>query len=140
MQPFAMMTLFLLAAVIACIELGRRIRIRRNQKDEAPSGLSTIDGAVFGLMGLLLAFTFSGAESRFDTRRQLIVQESNAIGTAYLRVDLLPATAQPQLREDFRSYTDSRIALYHAISNNQMRCRTSWLAPALCKRKSGTNP
>lgn len=117
MLPFAMITIFLLAAVIACIELGRRIRIRRNQK-EAPSGLTTIDGAVFGLMGLLLAFTFSGAESRFDARRQLIVQESNAIGTAYLRIDLLPATAQPQLRDDFRTYTDARIELYRSIADH----------------------
>ena len=57
-----------------------------------------VEGAVFGVMGLLLAFTFSGAASRFDGRRQLIVQETNAIGTAYLRVDLLAASRQPERR------------------------------------------
>ena len=45
------------------------------------------------MMGLLLAFTFTGAASRFDTRRELIVQETNAIGTAWLRLDLLQSRA-----------------------------------------------
>jgi hypothetical protein len=58
-------------------------------------------------MGLLIAFTFSGAASRFDTRRQLVVEEANAIGTAYLRLDLLPASAQSALRESFRRYLEA---------------------------------
>jgi hypothetical protein len=47
-----------------------------------------VEGAVFGLLGLLIAFTFSGAASRFDDRRALIVEEANDIGTAWLRVAL----------------------------------------------------
>lgn len=46
--------------------------------------LGTVEGPIFALMGLLIAFTFSGAASRLDGRRQLIVQEANDIGTAYL--------------------------------------------------------
>ena len=61
-------------------------------------------------MGLLIAFTFSGAATRFDGRRQLIGEEANAIGTAYLRMDLLPQAAQPALREDFRNYVDARLS------------------------------
>src|ERR1700749_3038939 len=64
---------------------------------------------------LLLAFTFSGAVSRFDTHRQLLTQEANDIGTAYLRLDLLPAQAQPGLRQLFRDYTTSRLHLYDAV-------------------------
>jgi hypothetical protein len=52
-------------------------------------------------MALLLSFSFSGAVSRFDARRELIVQETNAIGTAWLRVDLRPEVSQPQIRDDF---------------------------------------
>jgi len=52
---------------------------------------------------------------RFDGRRALVVDEANAIGTAYLRIDLLPAAAQPRLREAFRSYTDARIATYKKL-------------------------
>jgi hypothetical protein len=66
-------------------------------------------------MGLLLAFTFSAAVSRFEVRRQLIVQETNAIGTAYLRLDLLPPGDQPELREDFRRYVDARLSVYRKL-------------------------
>jgi hypothetical protein len=71
-----------------------------------------VEAAVFGLMGLLIAFTFSGAASRFDTRRVQLVQEANTIGTAWLRLDLLPAKAQPPLREKLRQYTDARLAIF----------------------------
>ena len=71
-----------------------------------------MEGAVYGLLGLLIAFTFSGAAERFAARRALVVQEANAIGTAYLRIDLLPEDAQPALRGLFRRYVDSRLAAY----------------------------
>ncbi len=117
-----------LVAVIACISLfigmslfftiGHRLGRRRLQKeDTSPEVSSAIIGALFALLGLLLAFTFSGAYTRFDARRQLIVQEANAIGTAYLRLDLLPAPAQAPLREKFREYTASRAALYEKLSD-----------------------
>jgi hypothetical protein len=93
------------------LEAGRRLR---RQRAEAVVS-SAIEGAIFGLFGLLLAFTFSGAVSRFDTHRQLLTQEASYIGTAYLRLDLLPAQAQPELRQLFRDYTTSRLHLYDAV-------------------------
>ena len=107
----------LFAGMLATMEAGRRIGVRRRARDPegAEIGLGTINGAVFGLMGLLIAFTFSGAAARFDKRRELVVQEANNIGTAYLRLDLLPASAQPALRERFRRYVDARIAAYRAL-------------------------
>ena len=77
--------------------------------------MGAVEGAVFGLLGLLIAFTFSGAAARFDARRQLIVDESNCIGTAYLRISLLPDEAQPPLRELFRHYVDSRLETYKKL-------------------------
>jgi len=50
-------------------------------------GIGAMEGAVFALLGLL-GFSYSGATSRLEARRNLIVQEANAIGTAYLRIDL----------------------------------------------------
>jgi hypothetical protein len=87
-------------AVLAAIELGRWLggRQRRASPGTADDGLGAMDSAVFGLFGLLLAFTFFGAASRYDQRRDQILAEANAIGTAYRRVDLLPAGAQPELR------------------------------------------
>ena len=107
----------LIVAMLLMLEVGRRVGIRRQMLDPdgASTGLGAVEGAVFGLMGLLIAFTFSGAASRFNKRRDLIVQEANNIGTAYLRLDLLPASAQPALRECFRRYVDSRVAVYHAL-------------------------
>ena len=107
----------LFVAMVVSLELGRRAGRRHLAKvgTEAGTGLGPLEGAIFGLLGLLVAFTFSGAASRFDVRRQLIVQEANAIGTAYLRVDLLSAASQPALRADFREYVDARIRGYQAL-------------------------
>ena len=103
--------------MILLLELGRRLGRRRQGRDEegARAGLGAVEGAVFTLLGLLIAFTFSGAASRFDMRRQLIGQEANAIGTAWLRLDLLPAQAQPELRDLFRRYLDLRLAAYRKM-------------------------
>jgi len=119
---------YTLVAVIACTSLligmsllfivGHRFGRRRLQKeDTTPEVSGAIIGALFALLGLLLAFTFSGAYSRYDARRQLIVQEANAIGTAYLRLDLLPASAQASLRKKFHDYATSRAVLYEKISD-----------------------
>jgi hypothetical protein len=107
----------LLLVTVLLLETGRRVGARRRVADPegANAGLGAIEGAVFGLMGLLIAFTFSGAAARFDNRRAEIGQEANTIGTAYLRIDLLPASAQSGLREDFRTYTDLRIETFRKI-------------------------
>lgn len=109
----------LFIGMVFFLVLGRRIGARRLQEDPegAKAGTGTIEGAVFALFGLLLAFTFSGAASRFEERKHLVVEEANAIGTAYLRVDLMPAEAQPELRDLFRAYLDSRIATYRKLPN-----------------------
>ena len=107
----------LFVGMVLLLELGRRLGRRRRGKDEegARAGLGAVEGAVFALLGLVIAFTFSGAASRFDTRRQLIAQEANAIGTAWLRLDLLPANSQPELRDLFRRYLDTRLAGYQKM-------------------------
>jgi len=107
----------LFAAMLALLEVGRRVGLRRMARDSegARAGAGVVDGAVFALMGLLIAFTFSGAASRFDERRKLIVEEANAIGTAFLRIDLLPPAAQADVRASFRRYLDARLAAYRAL-------------------------
>jgi hypothetical protein len=77
--------------MVACLEAGYRVGHRRIQRDgeAAHEGISAMEAATFAMLGLLLGFAFSGAPGRFDTRRGLIVQEANAIGTAYLRIDSL---------------------------------------------------
>jgi hypothetical protein len=112
-----MLAIGLFFGMLLLLEIGRRIGLRRLATDSegARQGFGVVEGAVFGLMGLLIAFTFSGAASRFDTRRQLVVEEANAIGTAYLRLDLLPSSTQPALRENFRRYVDARLEVYRKL-------------------------
>lgn len=101
-------------AILLLVHIGRTIG-RRHPPAHSDPGLAVIAAAVFGLLGLLIAFTFAGAAARFDFRRQLIVQEMNAIGTAYLRLKLLPPQAQIELRNHFREYIEARAAIYRKL-------------------------
>ncbi|MCE2873024.1 MAG: hypothetical protein LW605_04570 [Xanthomonadales bacterium] len=94
------------------VEVGRRIGRYRyaTDKDSFSEGLGAAEGAIFALLGLLIAFTFSGAASRFEDRRHLITEEANDIGTAWLRIDLLPPADQPAMR-----YTDLRVVAYERV-------------------------
>src|ERR1051325_6250116 len=90
--------------MLLLLEFGRGLGKRGMEIDPeaAKAVLGAVDGAVFGLMGLLIAFTFSGAAARFDARRTAAVDEVNCIGTAWLRLDLLPVPSQKLLREKLR--------------------------------------
>lgn len=112
----AVLAVGLFFGIVAMLELGRRLGIRRLASDPAgaQAGTGAVEGAVFALVGLLIAFTFSGAASRFDARRDLIVAETNAVGTAWLRLDLLPAP-QPEIRDSFIQYLDARLAVYREL-------------------------
>lgn len=116
---FTLMTLMvaggLFLAILAFLVIGRRIGLAMKAKDGKEPAAGALDAAVYGLMGLLIAFTFSGAASRFEDRRHLIVEEANAIGTAYLRLDMLSAEAQTSLKEKFRQYVDSRLKAYRKM-------------------------
>lgn len=108
---------FLFAGMIVLLEMGRQLGARRlrREPDGSHEGLAAIEAAVFGLLGLLVAFTFAAAASRFEARRQGTIDEANAVGTAWLRLDLLPAAVQPELRQRLRDYTDSRLASFRAL-------------------------
>lgn len=105
------------ATTLGVLEFGRRLGARHYARDPEAAKANTVsvEGAVFGLMGLLIAFTFSGAAARFDNRRAHIVQEANCISTAWLRLDLLPPVAQPPLREKLRQYTDVRMSVFQKL-------------------------
>jgi len=111
--------LLLLAGMLVLLEVGRRFGVRRRPKESEGErgGLGTVEGAVFALFGLMIAFTFSGAASRFNEKRMLIAEEVNCIETAYLRLHLLSHAAQPALQQLFRRYIDSRIETYRRLPN-----------------------
>jgi hypothetical protein len=100
----------------ATCELGFRFgrRMRGLQDSEAKSHLTTWEGGVLGLAGLLIGFTFSMAVARFDARKQIQLAESNAISTAILRTRMLDDARGEELRALFLRYVDARIALNDA--------------------------
>jgi hypothetical protein len=128
MNPVVIAVIFaggLFLGMLLMLEIGRRIGRRRLTEDPESSRLGTgaVEGAVFGLLGLLIAFTFSGAAERFDRRRELIVEEANDIGTAWLRIDVLPAESQPMLRDSFRRYLDARLSAYGSLHDIDVATR-----------------
>lgn len=104
----------LFLGMVAFSEAGRRLKIARLALDPegVPRAVGLAEGAIFALLGLVIAFTFTGAVTRFQDRRGLVTDEANAIGTAYLRLDLLSPDVQPEMRDLFRQYMDLRLSTY----------------------------
>ena len=125
MQELAIV-LSLLAALLVALELGYRGGRRAGMETHAQDGaqIGAIQGALLGLLGLLLAFSFAAAAARFLERQDLIVQEANAIGTTYLRTDLLPEPRRTELRNALHDYAEHRLGVAHAHGGE-------WLAQAM---------
>jgi hypothetical protein len=129
MMSFNMTSALLLIGVFAGMLMSLVIgqRLGRREKDVGTDSgriqLAAVEAAIFGLMGLMIAFTFSGAAQRYEMRRQLVVDEANAIGTSYLRLDFLPASRQAGLREKYRRYLEARIAVYRPDPHSSRESR-----------------
>jgi hypothetical protein len=87
-------------------------RLVKKYPELEPAGLGTAEGSLLGLTALLLSFSFGMSASKFDTRRQLIIEEANDIGTTILRCDLYPDSARNLFRADLKNYLEARIAYY----------------------------
>lgn len=113
----AILSFGLFCGMLLAIKIGKWIgqRHRKAADDTGQIGVGVTEGSVFALLGLVLAFSFSGALTRFDWRRQLNVEEANHISTAYLRVDLLPPEDQPAMRLLFRNYVETRLEVYQKL-------------------------
>ena len=115
----------LFAAMLGMQQVGHRIGMRRIAVDPegAKKGAGVIEGAVFGLLSLLVAFTFSGALTRFDARRHLVNDEANRILTAWERIHTLPAPSQDAMRDLFRRYLDARLDTYSRVTDTEYTAR-----------------
>ena len=110
---FGVAVAFFISSLIL-LNYGRRLGLKYLQHDGADgmAGLPAVEGAVFALIGLLVAFTVSGALHRYDERRQLVLQEANAATTAYDRLGLFEENVARDLRTNLREYVAARIELY----------------------------
>jgi hypothetical protein len=100
-----------------------RNKLRPLQEDERVD-FGIVLGAILTLLGLLIGFTFSMAISRYDQRKDYEEAEANAIGTEYVRADLLPANDGARLRELLKKYTDQRI-LFYTTNNPQILAKVN---------------
>jgi hypothetical protein len=142
----------LFLGMLIFLEIGRRLGVRRRAKESEGErdGLGAVEGAVFALFGLMIAFTFSGAASRFNDKRMLIAEEVNAIETAYLRLQLVSQEVQPVLQELFRQYVDSRLETYRRLpdmkaaeiemSKSKKLQQEIWAEAIAATRLPGSNP
>jgi hypothetical protein len=108
--PLWALFVVILLVVLLSVEFGYRLgkyrRSRREEEKEAPLG--TMVGATLGLLAFILAFTFGLAAARFDSRRLVLLDEANAIGTTYLRAGMLPERGE-QIRGFLRDYVAARL-------------------------------
>jgi hypothetical protein len=118
MRHFALLTLTVVVALflgmLLCLEIGRRLGVRQLEKlgPSARTGVGVADSVVYAVLALLLGFVFSGAMTRYDQRRTLVVEEVSTISTAWSRIDALPYDRQPAIRAAFQEYVDSLISTY----------------------------
>ncbi len=110
--PLWTIFVFSTVSVLLAAEIGHRLgRMRfRDKEHEKEPTVGGIVAAELGLLAFLLAFTFSLAATRFETRRQTLLEEANAIGTAFLRAKMLPEPEGSRIRQSLREYVDVRLA------------------------------
>jgi hypothetical protein len=118
------------AGSLVLLNYGRYLGLRYLQHQTANmAGLTTVEGAVFALIGLLLAFTISGALQRFDERRQLVIQEANAASTAYDRLALFEGDVGRNLQTNLKDYVEARIDLYRMPHDFSLWRRSELFSP-----------
>jgi len=123
-QSAVVIVITLLAAMLLGAELGYRFgrRGRQTHNELTRTQIISIQAATLGLLALLLGFTFSMAISRFEYRKQMVVQESNAIGTAALRSQFLPTSRDEEVNKLFRRYVEIRLgSVLHTLQGSSGR-------------------
>lgn len=124
-----LISIMLFLSLVLAIEFGYRIgKHMQNEADEAfKAHINIIAAALLGILALLLGFTLSLSLQRYDQRSEAVVQEANAIGTTWLRVQMLPAPMQDAVRGQMRSYLDLRVQA-NAMEANDTAARAALVA------------
>ena len=125
-------SVFLFVGILVMDYLGFRAKIKKNT--EGNEGLGAMEGALLGLLGLLLAFTFNLSSLRHDARREAVVEEANNIGTALLRADLYADSIKHLLKADFKQYIESRIN-YYEVGNDEVKIQNALSQSTLISQK-----
>lgn len=110
-QSGILIAVVLFVSLLIAIEVGYRVGYREVPRvtDSTRTHVNVLQASLLGTLALLLGFSFSLALQRYESRSEAVVNEANAIGTAYLRADLLPAPLGTGVRETLRNYLDLRL-------------------------------
>jgi hypothetical protein len=149
LDPFLICLVFM-GILFAVSEFGlwlRKDRTKKGQDTIEKSDIALILGAVMTMLALLLAFTYSMAENRFETRRQMVIEEANAIGTTHLRAKTLPEPRSSEIQDLLRQYAALRLEIGEKIGDDaetirEIRNRTTkvndllWSHAAAIARKT----
>jgi hypothetical protein len=110
------------ALMLAATEAGFRLGLKSEAStaDKTKSQVSAVEAGILGILGLLLGFTMSMAVTRFEARKQLVLDEANAIGTSCLRAELLPPPESPEIASLLRQYINVRVQ-YGTTGNDLTR-------------------
>ena len=113
LDPFPLWTILPITVGLALLSVELGYRLARNRQlraqEEKESQVGGMVGATLGLLAFMLAFTFGLAGSRFEDRRQVVLSEANAIGTTYLRTQIIPEPMRTEARNLLREYVDARL-------------------------------
>src|SRR5689334_12029444 len=110
----AIICLFLFAGCILMVMAGKALRkIWIKDEQDSKGGVNSLLGALFGLWGLILAFTFGNSASRFENLRAMMVDEANILRTAILRADAFPDSIRNEYKRDLKTYLETRIDYYN---------------------------
>ena len=111
--------LFAVSFVVLWLSAQIGVKIRSAHPDE-PEEFGVVLGATLTLLGLIIGFTFSMAVSRYDQRKNYEEEEANAIGTEYVRADVLPAAGAANVRSLLSRYLDQRILFYTTRDSREL--------------------
>jgi hypothetical protein len=130
--------LFLLTVLIALLAAeggyGLGLAWRKRRPEEKEGAIGAMTGATLGLLAFLVAFVTSMTVSRFDTRRQLVIDEANAIGTTWLRAGYLDEPYRTEIRDLLRDYVDGRANLPNLATLTEVRARSEQIHGELWTR------
>ena len=134
--PLWALYLVTVAIVLLSVEVGWRLgRLRRRRAEgEKDAPIGAVVGAALGLLAFLLAFTFGMSASRYDTRKQMVLQESNAIGTTYLRAEMLPEPQRSEVRNLLREYAALRVQGVTALMTSEAMAQSGVIQDRLWAR------
>lgn len=120
---YAITVVIVFCSILIGLRLGNNFFKRKKAESEVPIG--TVVGAMLGLLAFILAFTFGMAASRFDARKQLLLAETNAIGTAFLRTDFLPVPQRMNAQVLLKQYVAIRAEAISSPAKLQQAMKVS---------------